>query len=351
MKKILTLVLILFFVKAGAQISVNSVTCGEHTYYVRVAITEIFVPAHAVSTTTCPDNSVHDDTEEGSYVECRMALYQDAACSQPVSVDPRFFSFARDVPGSTGTQNNPSFIYRSACPTPLPAGSTYDNNFRVDHAAISIKQCIWECIGAGFYNCYSTDFGVPLNFNIVINCCYAPSSLAVHLVNFNGQRNAVVNTLTWVIGDKPDFARLDLERSFDGTNYMVVYSTGDPNIDKYIEQTNNTAYYRLKIFSSNGMPQISPTILLKNLSFIQKSFIVSPSPFDKLLNVSVSATTRLQSVFKLVSPEGKLVFKAERELKAGMNHFIFNIPPVSRGIYIMTMSNDESTLATKVLKQ
>jgi hypothetical protein len=90
---------------------------------------------------------------------------------------------------------------------------------------------------------------------------------------------------------------------------------------------------------------------LKNLSFIKESFTVSPSPFNNVLNISVSATFKRLSVFRLVSMQGKIMFQTQRQIKAGANNLIINLPPVCPGIYIMTMSNDNGVVAIKVLKQ
>ncbi len=164
MKKILTLGFVLFFTGSQAQVPGAAVNCNGHTYYVRATFTDISVPVHDISTTNCPDGSVHNDTEEGEYLDCKMELFLDAACTQPVAVDPRFFSFAPSVPGSVGTVSNPSAIYRYECNAPLPAGSTYADNWRIDRTVIYVNQCIWECAGAGYYNCYPTSSGMPTNY-------------------------------------------------------------------------------------------------------------------------------------------------------------------------------------------
>jgi hypothetical protein len=351
MKQILTLLFFLFLLKAGAQTSVTAVSCGQNNYFIRVTFTDDLVPVHDISTTVCADNSVHSDTEEGEFLKCNMELFADAACTQPISVDPRFFEFARDVQGSTGTINNPSIIYNNNCSATIPPGLVYGNNYRLDNILIYTQQCIWECSGSGYYNCYSTDPGWPANYNIMINCCFAPSSLAVHLVNFNGQRNAEVNRLSWSLDNKQDLVRLELERSFDGINYTVVYSTVNANVERYADVTSTTAYYRLRVFSLGGMAVTSSIILLKNLSFITESFSVSPSPFDKELKVSVSATVSSRSVFRLVSVDGKVLFQAEREVRIGVNQFVFNVPDLAPGVYIMTMSNGERMVGRKVVKR
>jgi hypothetical protein len=123
------------------------------------------------------------------------------------------------------------------------------------------------------------------------------------------------------------------------------------DLHSWSDRFDSTAYYRLKVYNTNGTFFFSPIILLKSLSFIQKNFIVSPSPFGNVLKVSVSAVQNVRSVFKLVSVEGKTVFFTEQDVKVGVNRFSFDIPTVAPGIYIIMMSDNEGTVATKVLKQ
>ncbi len=172
----------------------------------------------------------------------------------------------------------------------------------------------------------------------------------MQLTDFNGQRNSVINTLNWKLVDTTGFARLELERSIDGINFTVVYSTTNPNIDRYSEQTSTTSYYRLKVYSTNGAPLVSPIVVLKTVEFFSEKFIVSPSPFKDVLNVSVTAAGKMNAIFKLVAVSGQTMFQSERELKTGANHFVFTIPPVATGMYIMTMNNGNGTVARKSIE-
>jgi len=352
MKKILTIAFILFFGTAGAQTLGSAVNCGGKTYYVRTTFTGIYVPAHDISTTTCPDNTVHNDTEEGDYMECKMELFADAAYTQPLDVDPRFFSYAPSVPGSVGTADNPGVIYRYECPAPLPAGSTWGGNWRTDRSVIYVQQCIWECVGSGYYNCYPSGPGMPLNYNIIINCCYAPSVLAVRLVSFEGVRKGSgVNVLSWNLENKSDFSRLELERSFDGVQYSVVYATSDVNIASYGDAVDETSYYRLRVYSTNGSSYYSSVVVLKVLTGLKKTFLVSPSPFVRELRVKVTAVVGSRAVFRLVSVDGREVFRSSQDVVAGSNAFVFDIPVVAKGIYLFTMSDRDGTVAKKLIKE
>ncbi|MGC4102318.1 T9SS type A sorting domain-containing protein [Ferruginibacter sp.] len=356
MKKILTSFLIVLLFKASAQPPIRVVpglvTCGENSFYVKLTTDRYHVPVHNTSPVTCPDGTVHYDTEEGDFLDCKMELFADPNFTIPVPVDPRFFSFVRDVPGSSGTIDDPHIIYNYDCAAVLPPSSDYGDNWRVDHVLIWQEQCIWECVGTGYYNCSSIDLGEPANYNIVINCCYTPSVLAVRLLGFEGVRSSPsVNTLHWTLADTSDFARLELERSVDGLNYAVVYSTNEASISSFHDQMGVTSYYRLKLYSTNGAAFYSQVLVLKAGADLKSSFSVSPSPFGDQLRVLTSSLYPTLAIFRLISVDGKVVFEAERRLRAGINTFSIDIPPVARGIYMFSMSSENSTLSTKVMKQ
>ncbi len=164
----------------------------------------------------------------------------------------------------------------------------------------------------------------------MVNCCYAPELLAVRLVSFEVVRNAGVNTLRWGLADTADFSKLAVERSFDGVNFSVIYATADAAVSSYADFTDVTAYYRVKVYNTAGGFFYSPVVVLKAVPAAGR-FIVSPSPFFKILNVSVSTGRKLNTVFKLVSPDGKVVFRTERELKSGVNAFVFDITACGAG--------------------
>lgn len=349
MKKILTLVFILLLLKAGAQTSVHAVTCGPHNFFVRVSFTDSIDNGHVISTTTCADGD-HINEQGGQWIKCHMELFADAACTLPVAVDPRFFAFVRDMAGSTGTPSNPTIIYINNCQDTIAAGSAHDYNYRIDYPMIYMKQCIWMCANGGYNDCSYINPGVPSNYNIQINCCFAPGTLAVHLTDFNGVSSPGGNVLSWGLENKVDFAKLELERSFDAVRYHSVYATTNATISTFIDHTDSTAYYRLKIYNNNGTFFISPVVVLKD-GLVIRELKVSPSPFKDALQISVSLPVKLLSVFKLCSVEGKTVVVIQKELRAGVNNLIINVPPVCKGVYILTMKNSEGTVSKKVVKQ
>lgn len=347
MKKILTIVLLLFMVKAGAQTSVTEVSCSSGKFYVRVTFTDDYIPPHNVSTVSCPDG-IHYNTEESQYLQCYMELFADAACMVPVPVDPRFFEYQNVITGSHGTRPLPSFMYIPDCAAPLPSSSEYKDNWRTDRYLVTKTNCNWQCTGG--YNCTNSGPGVPTNYNIIINCCFGPTVLEVHLADLRGQRDAGVNLLSWRLENRTDLARLVLERSFDGINYFPLFTSTDANVTSYSDRTAQTAYYRLRLFNQNGNPVVSPVVLLK-AELAPGGFAVWPSPFKEVLQVSVTAARRHTAVFTLFAAEGRTVFRAERVVRWGTNQFIFFLPLLPPGLYILRMTHAEETVTTQLLKQ
>lgn len=348
MKKILTFVFLLLLLKAGAQTSVTAVsTCGP-TWYVRVTFTDEFVPLHNTSPVTCPDGTTHYNTEESQYLNCKMELFADAACSIPMAVDPRFFAYCNCITASHGTRIQPDFLNLPDCSAGLPAGSEYGDNWRTDRYLVTMTECTWECLGGGFYNCAASGPGVPTTYDIVVNCCFEPKPLAVHLVSFDGVRGSGVNTISWVLSGPADLARLEMERSFDGIRYDLIYSTTDVTVSTFSDVVDISAYYRLKLYNTNGTFFYSAVVEVKVGDF-GRAFSVSFLGDD--LKVAVTSPVKSRSVFKFCSVDGRTVFIASRDLKAGVNHLVFIVPRVCKGVYVLTMSNEEGVVARNVLKQ
>lgn len=349
MKKILTIAFLLLLFTAGAQTSVSVVHCGQRTYYLRVSFEDSIAAVHDVSTTICADYSVHADTEEGQFLSCRMELFSDPTCTVPVAVDARFFAFARDVNGSAGTRDNPAVIYDNSCAATVPGGSAHDYNYRIDYSMIWLQQCIWQCSGSGYYNCYPIQNGEPVNYNIVICCCYAPSVLAVHLLDFGGLRNGGQNTINWKLENTIDFSKVELERSFDGVSFGVVYVTGDPSTAEYTDGIDRTAYYRLRVYNKNGSSFYSSVLALKIVPGYSLS--VYPSPFKDVVNVSVSSPADMRVTFKVISPDGRLVYGSVQDLRAGMNKLKLAVSDICTGTYVLLMNSILGTDSRKIMRQ
>jgi hypothetical protein len=347
MKKILTFVFILFLLKVSAQTSVTAVSICGQTQYIRVTFTDEFIPVHNTLPVSCPDGTIHYNTEESQNLVCKMELFADAACSIPVNVDPRYFAYCNCITASHGTRIQPTFLNLPDCAATIPVSSEYKDNWRIDRYLIFMDRCTWDCTG---YNCSVSGEGTPTTYNIVMNCCFGPKTLAVHLVSFEGVRRLGTNMLSWLLENRQDFSRLLVERSFDGVRYDAVCATSDVSLDRYADTVGATAYYRLRVYNTNGTFFFSPVVVLKAAAVVGE-LSVSPSPFKDVLQVSVSCGSRFRSVIKLVSMEGKTVYTTSRELRAGVNNLIINTPPVCKGFYILSVSYDGGTVRKKVLKQ
>ncbi len=347
MKRILTIVMLGFILKAGAQTSVTPVSCSSGKFYVRVTFTDEYAPRHNVSSVSCP-GGIFYNTEESQYLKCYMELFADAACIQPVPVDPRFFEYQNVITGSHGTRPDPSFMYIPDCGAPLPSTSEYKDNWRTDLYLVTKEQCNWDC-SSSQYQCTTTGPGVPTNYNIIINCCFGPSALAVRLLEFTGVRNGTANTLHWKLEYAVDLVKLTMERSYDGTNYPTVLTTTDVNQVQWTEQTDRTSYYRLRIFNRDGSSFLSPVVVLK--AGETGGLLVYPSPFRDILKVSVWATRNSGSVFSIIAADGRKVYRAERLLRRGTNQFIFFLPVLSPGLYMLQMVHADGIVTTKLLRQ
>ncbi len=349
MKKILTLAFLFVLLKVSAQTSVTPMNICGPTYYIRVTFSDEYVPEHNTSPVTCPDGAVHYDTEESQWLVCKMEIFADAACTVPMQVDPRFFSYCNCITASHGIRTQPTFLNFTNCADTPPMDIEHGDNWRIDRYLVYMNQCIWECDGGGYYNCSASGSGVPTNYNVMINCCYKPGVLAVHLLDFSGVRSGSVNTLSWKFDNTIDFSLLELERSYDGVNYSVIYSTADASINGYIDGVSRTAYYRLRVYNKNGGSFYSSVVVLKVATGY--SFSVYPSPFKDGFSVNVAVASDVRASFKLVGSDGRLVYSASRDLHSGVNKVRLSVPGLCAGTYVLVMNSPLGTDSRKIVKQ
>jgi uncharacterized protein len=185
------------------------------------------------------------------------------------------------------------------------------------------------------------------------------SVLPVSLVEFKGIMEGNTTKLSWITGNEINTNFYDVEYSTDGTNYSktgTIPARGNNNsTTNYFFQHNNLSasinYYRLKAVDNDGKFTYSKILMFRSdISVNAKS--VYPNPFLDYITVSVHSDKKAVSLISLTDYTGRVISSKNVLLEKGINTFsLDNLPPLPKGIYIMSVYNNESKTVLNVLKK
>jgi len=176
---------------------------------------------------------------------------------------------------------------------------------------------------AVYPNQQATDTLISNTINITI-----ASALPVTIKDFAGQLQHASASLTWHTATESGFDHFELEKSLDGENFVHVSSIaakGDnSNYQQRVSQTEQKAYYRLKIVEKDG----SVSFYKQVLTLVQQTDVqlsIYPNPATTVIHVKVDRSRS----FSLFDGAGRKVKSGK--LKAGINDI--DITHLHKGIY------------------
>ena len=191
-----------------------------------------------------------------------------------------------------------------------------------------------------------------------ITICPA-TTLSVNLLSFTGTKSADDNLLKWSTLGENSGQHFDLEYSADGTSFAkiaTVMPQGTGTAQKeytFLHQQvqGKIAYYRLKIYNSDGSFKQSDIVVIKRDKAQYIVYQGYPNPFDNKMTVSIESPSNTTVELSLSTINGKVVKNISRSVKIGYNKIeltdLDNLPP---GIYLLRIRNDEIDNSMKLLK-
>ncbi len=183
--------------------------------------------------------------------------------------------------------------------------------------------------------------------------------LGVELVQFTGHIQNNRALLQWVTENETEKVIYTVERSDDGSNFSAIgevqgsfnqgqssgnYSFTDPR------PVSGKTFYRLRM-SNTSRDQYSRIIVLSNdkLEFELRSVI---NPFSNSIRTELFMPENGQVLFRLYDAFGKLILKKQPRLSKGFNNFeMYHTENLSRGIYILKIDYEETSINRKLMKE
>ncbi|MEP7254877.1 MAG: T9SS type A sorting domain-containing protein [Ferruginibacter sp.] len=191
------------------------------------------------------------------------------------------------------------------------------------------------------------------------NISLMTGTLPVVLTPLKGYYSKGVSHLYWKSLQESNSSHFEIERSNDGTNFVMVgrvtaKSISDKEVDYSFDDIRSNAglnYYRLKLLDKDGRFQYSNIELLNvNIEGINITAIY-PAPFIDKVNVVISSEVKTQSSISLFDNTGKLLINQPSVLNKGVTNLVVdNLSNLVKGLYIIKVQVGENIVIKKLIK-
>ena len=229
---------------------------------------------------------------------------------------------------------------------------------------ISIRQTlivltvIFLCSISKSSNAYAEqDFSIK--YSLVNSGKMTMGTLPVVLTPLKGYYSKGVSHLYWKSLQESNSSHFEIERSNDGTNFVMVgkvtaRSISDKEVNYSFDDIRSNVglnYYRLKLLDKDGKFQYSNIELLNvNIEGINVTAIY-PGPFTDKVNVVISSEVKTQSNINLFDNTGKLLVSQQTVLNKGVTSLaVDNLGHLSKGLYIIKVQAGETIIVKKLIK-
>lgn len=178
--------------------------------------------------------------------------------------------------------------------------------------------------------------------------------LPLNLLSFTATKENKDALLQWSTANESNVAYFDIERSWNGTEFIAVARKNAQNnirndynikdlLSRIASRPSNTTFYRLKMVDRDGSYRYSNVEMLKWSDLQNSQVSISPNPFRNYLQISTQLKiTHVQ----LLDNAGRIIAAA-----TSLNGGRFDVPPVPAGTYYLRLYTPEGTIVQKVMKQ
>lgn len=182
-------------------------------------------------------------------------------------------------------------------------------------------------------------------------------TLPVELISFNGRFVNDAVQLNWRTSTEDNTSHFLIEKSADGVVFSAigtVKAAGHSSIERTYVYTDavpfsGNNYYRLKTVDQDGKFSFSSVIRL-HANRLQQ-VIVSPNPFEQVLNIQFTTADNGEAYIRLYDQQGKVVYQNVRAVSKGTNAFqLGNLPDLSAGSYILELRCGREKITQQVIK-
>ena len=193
----------------------------------------------------------------------------------------------------------------------------------------------------------------PGEYRVYINQFVA---LPVRLLAFTGNYTEAGNLLNWTVENQNEVLYYDVERSFNGRDFVKVGQVNNNNAASfnYTDQVaafpNTTYYYRLKMFTNDGSYRYSNIV---NIVKPQSGFSVStsPNPFRDKLTLRITSDQTSYANITITDLGGKVILRKRQFFNSGVNAIVLTeASALASGVYMMQVNTQQGTQVIRLVK-
>ena len=186
--------------------------------------------------------------------------------------------------------------------------------------------------------------------------------IPVELVNFLAKATPKSNLLTWTTASERNLNRFDIERSANGINAWQILGTVKATGNSQALQTYAfsdetplpTAYYRLHAIDNDGKSELSKIINVNRdgngkLRFTKP--ILSLYTEGSLLNLDINTARATSIAVTITDLLGRAVAAQTFRASEGDSQIQVPISALAKGVYLVNVTDSETSLSSKITKQ
>ncbi len=184
------------------------------------------------------------------------------------------------------------------------------------------------------------------------NTCPGLSALPIDIVAFLGKIKGDVVNLSWTVKNEISFDRFEVERSFNGKNYLQIGTVKAMNTGQYSFNDNADAnrgrqvYYRLKKIDKDGKFSYSEVLILHIP--LNTKFSVYPNPATTYFKLQLNKNVTENVYVEITDLAGKVVLTRNYEVDGSVISIFTN--QMATGSYIVKLKmNDEQYLQKLII--
>jgi hypothetical protein len=188
-----------------------------------------------------------------------------------------------------------------------------------------------------------------------------PVTIPVELMDFTAKLKNKQTLLSWSTASEINNAGFSVERSINGADYAEIgfvkpqfYNTG---IRKYdftdatLPENERLVYYRLKQMDNDGKHTYSPVVSIKRSNDKLSLSAVYPMPVSDGVTLDIVSQKAGKITATITDIVGKVVKTDGFTVEEGSNSLPINLPQLAKGAYFISLSNGETRINQRIIKQ